>query len=73
MNNNKSEQLKDPVCGMNVTDQSQYSLKHAGRIFYFCSVRCKGTFAENPTQYHQSNPVNVESITPEIDATGTVY
>lgn len=73
MNSNKPEQLKDPVCGMNVTEQSQHSLKHAGRMFYFCSAGCKGKFIENPSQYHQSNPVNVESIISEINATGTVY
>ncbi|MDP2154257.1 MAG: heavy metal translocating P-type ATPase [Methylotenera sp.] len=71
--NNQSEQLKDPVCGMNVTEQSQHSLQHAGRMFYFCSARCKEKFSENPSQYHQSNSINAEPIPAEINATGTVY
>jgi Cu+-exporting ATPase len=73
MHNNKSEQLKDPVCGMNVTEQSPHSLKHAGKMFYFCSARCKGKFTENPSQYHQFTPVHAEPVTTEINATGTVY
>lgn len=73
MNNNKSEQLKDPVCGMNVTEQSPHSLQHAGKMFYFCSAGCKGKFTENPSQYHQSNSAHVEPVTAEINATGTVY
>jgi len=73
MNINKSAQLKDPVCGMNVTEQSQHSLQHAGRMFYFCSARCKRKFTENPSQYQQSNPASGEPVTAEIKATGTVY
>lgn len=73
MHNNNSEKLKDPVCGMNVTEQSPHSLQHSGRMFYFCSARCKGKFTENPSQYHQSNPVNVEPVAAKINATGTVY
>jgi len=73
MHNNNSEKLKDPVCGMNVTEQSPHYLQHAGKMFYFCSAGCKGKFAENPTQYHQSSPVNTEPVTAEINATGTIY
>ena len=73
MHNNNSEKLKDPVCGMNVPEQSPHYLQHAGKMFYFCSAGCKGKFAENPTQYHQSNPVNTEPVTAEINATGTIY
>jgi len=73
MHNNNSEQLKDPVCGMSVTEQSPHSLQHSGKMFYFCSARCKGKFTENPSQYHQSNPVNTEPVTAEINATGTIY
>lgn len=73
MHNNKSEQLKDPVCGMNVTEQSPHSLKHAGKMIYFCSAGCKGKFTENPSQYHQSNLINTEPVTAEINATGTIY
>jgi Cu+-exporting ATPase len=73
MHNNNSEHLKDPVCGMSVTEQSPHSIKHSGKMLYFCSARCKGKFTENPSQYHQSNPVNTEPVTAEINATGTIY
>jgi len=73
MNHNKSGQLKDPVCGMNVTEQSKHSLKHAGMMFYFCSAGCKGKFADNPAQYHHTNPADVKPVTSEINATGIVY
>ena len=41
-------ELKDPVCGMTVTAQSEHTLKHEGRPFYFCSAKCQGKFAANP-------------------------
>ena len=30
--------LKDPVCGMLVTEQSAHKLEHEGRPYYFCSA-----------------------------------
>ena len=33
--------LKDPVCGMAVTDQSPHSLQHEGKLVYFCSAGCR--------------------------------
>ena len=43
--------LKDPVCGMSVTDQSKHSHDHAGKMFYFCSAGCKTKFAADPAKY----------------------
>ncbi|MFZ2326997.1 MAG: heavy metal translocating P-type ATPase [Rhodoferax sp.] len=43
--------LKDPVCGMTVTAQSEHQVQHSGRLFYFCSLRCKTKFRDNPKQY----------------------
>ena len=43
--------LKDPVCGMKVTDQSQHVLSHEGHQVYFCSAGCKAKFAANPAKY----------------------
>ena len=40
-----AEGLKDPVCGMTVTDQSPHVLEQAGAPVYFCSARCKAKFA----------------------------
>ncbi|NML85896.1 hypothetical protein, partial [Polaromonas sp.] len=33
----ESQPLKDPVCGMTVTDQSPHKLAHERRSYYFCS------------------------------------
>ncbi|WP_312587082.1 heavy metal translocating P-type ATPase [Comamonas terrigena] len=45
------KELKDPVCGMAVTEQSEHQLTHEGRPYYFCSAKCQGKFAANPLQY----------------------
>ena len=41
----------DPVCGMEVDGESQYSAEHAGEHYYFCSQRCLEKFQENPAEY----------------------
>jgi YHS domain-containing protein len=38
-------ELKDPVCGMTVTEQSKHMHEHAGERFYFCCAGCKTKFA----------------------------
>jgi len=43
--------LKDPVCGMTVTEQSPHVLQHEGTAVYFCCVGCKTKFAANPAKY----------------------
>ncbi|WP_369817473.1 heavy metal translocating P-type ATPase [Acidovorax sp. Root568] len=43
--------LKDPVCGMPVTAQSQYTALHEGHNYYFCSAKCQGRFVEAPQKY----------------------
>ena len=40
--------LKDPVCGMPVTTESQYTALHEGHNYYFCSAKCQGRFVEAP-------------------------
>ena len=61
--------LKDPVCGMTVTEQSPHTLTHEGRPYYFCSAKCQGKFAANPMQYlAPSLPVDVPPA-----ASGTIY
>lgn len=62
-------ELKDPVCGMTVTAQSEHTLKHEGRPFYFCSAKCQGKFAANPLQYLVSTaPADTAPA-----AAGTIY
>jgi Cu+-exporting ATPase len=44
-------QLKDPVCNMAVSSDSEYHYQHAGVNYYFCSEHCLHKFQENPEQY----------------------
>lgn len=53
---NDLKDLKDPVCGMTVTAQSDHKLTHEGRTVYFCSAKCQGKFAANPLQYLAPEP-----------------
>lgn len=63
--------LKDPVCGMTVTEQASHVLQHAGKPVYFCSAGCKAKFSANPASYLA--PAQ-ESTAPENSVqTGTIY
>jgi Cu+-exporting ATPase len=46
-----SEAVKDPVCGMTVTEQSTHHIEHAGRPYYFCSAKCLAKFTAAPEKY----------------------
>jgi Cu+-exporting ATPase len=59
--------LKDPVCGMAVTEQSPHKLAYEGRSYYFCSDSCKGKFVAAPLQY-LSPPRHLEPSPPTKDA-----
>ncbi|MDZ4103383.1 MAG: heavy metal translocating P-type ATPase [Hydrogenophaga sp.] len=61
--------LKDPVCGMTVTLKSDHKLTHEARTFYFCSAKCKGKFAANPSSYLAPEPPAESS--PAV--TGAIY
>src|SRR6516164_1852515 len=42
----------DPVCGMKVDAAvSKYRFEHAGRMFHFCSARCREKFVAAPANY----------------------
>ena len=67
--------LKDPVCGMAVTNQSPHVLERAGAPVYFCSPACKAKFAANPAQYLTVPAVVAVAPLPlpEPAVAGTVY
>ncbi len=48
--------LKDPVCGMKVTEDSEYHSQHAGHDYYFCSSGCQQKFDAQPEQYTEDEP-----------------
>ncbi|WP_370690979.1 heavy metal translocating P-type ATPase [Hydrogenophaga sp.] len=68
-NQNDPSALKDPVCGMTVTEQSPHQSVHEGRTFYFCSAKCKGKFVVSPRQFLNQAPAPAQGPA----AVGTVY
>lgn len=56
-----NENLKDPVCGMDVTKDSEHSVNYEGEDYYFCSSSCKGKFESSPTDYAHKHDANDHS------------
>ncbi|NBS97369.1 MAG: YHS domain-containing protein, partial [Betaproteobacteria bacterium] len=50
--NPMSAPLKDPVCGMGVTDTSPHHIDNEGQSYYFCSAKCRDKFAADPKRYN---------------------
>ncbi|RKR66689.1 Cu+-exporting ATPase [Acidovorax sp. 94] len=67
-----STALKDPVCGMAVTAQSQYTALHEGHNYYFCSAKCQGRFVEAPQKY-APGAHGTSGTEPEATQPGTIY
>jgi len=70
--------LKDPVCGMMVTEQSPHVFNYKNKPIYFCSAGCKAKFVVNPTQYLTDDANSETTLAkplefPETIATGTIY
>tara|TARA_B100001105_G_scaffold192555_1_gene156612 strand:- start:26733 stop:29096 length:2364 start_codon:yes stop_codon:yes gene_type:complete len=64
--------LKDPVCGMAVTSQSEHHVEHAGRPYYFCSAKCRAKFVAEPERYAGGDAAAVQSE-PQAQSPGTIY
>jgi Cu+-exporting ATPase len=76
--NRIAQSLKDPVCGMTVTEQSPDVLQHEGKPIYFCSAGCKTKFAANPSKYLHSpsgtsKPLPQTTQQTDIGSMGTIY
>lgn len=39
-----ARELRDPVCGMSVSDITGIKLEHEGKIYYFCGEGCREKF-----------------------------
>lgn len=75
--------LRDPVCGMHVTAQSEHRSTFGGRDHYFCSAGCKKKFDADPTRYAQGTvdaPRDVRVAAADLShapataaAAGTIY
>lgn len=43
--------IKDVVCGMNVSEGSEFHTSYASTIYYFCSQNCQHKFNNDPKKY----------------------
>ncbi len=43
--------IMDPVCGMEVTAESEFTAEYEGVTFYFCSEGCRDKFIEEPGKF----------------------
>ncbi len=54
--------VKDPVCGMEVSETSKFHSEVHHQTYYFCSEHCKNKFDLSPNTYINSNePLSTES------------
>jgi len=63
--------IKDPVCGMSVTEQSPHHLEHDGRSYYFCSTNCQTKFSADPAKYLSKKRASEQAT--QAAAPGTIY
>ena len=68
----KGDGLKDPVCGMAVTEQSAHRAEHEGRPYSFCSAKCKAKFESEPVRYAGGSVAPLAAAMP-AQAAGTIY
>jgi L-lactate dehydrogenase len=47
---------KDPVCGMQVKENSSYGAEYRGETYRFCSEHCKASFENDPEAFLGSRP-----------------
>ncbi|MEO5659408.1 MAG: heavy metal translocating P-type ATPase [Polaromonas sp.] len=67
-------ELKDPVCGMAVTEHSPYHLEHQGKPVYFCSTSCQSRFIANPGAFLAQHKPAADTAAPAPAPTpGTIY
>ena len=50
-------QEADPVCGMSVRRTEAKTTLHEGRVYYFCSPKCREKFEATPATYVKPGPV----------------
>lgn len=67
--NTGNEQLKDPVCNMTVSSDSEYQCKHGDKKYYFCSENCLHKFQEHPEQFIDAEAAGLQEAVSE----STIY
>ncbi|MFK5914497.1 MAG: heavy metal translocating P-type ATPase [Woeseiaceae bacterium] len=53
---------KDPVCGMDVSSDSENHHDHAGKIYHFCSQGCRDKFSADAELYLNKDNSNAEPV-----------
>jgi len=43
--------MKDPVCGMQVSDDTSVTSTYQGKKYSFCGEKCKQEFDKNPQRF----------------------
>ncbi len=51
-----TDNLKDPVCGMSVSQGSSHHFRYEGKDYFFCSAGCRSKFATAPDAYLNDHP-----------------
>lgn len=57
--------LKDPVCGMGVSEQSKYRYSVYGLKYHFCSERCMQKFIDAPDRYAGESSPSLSPAVPD--------
>ncbi len=64
-----TNQLKDPVCGMNVDESSPNHFHYQDKDYYFCSANCLKKFSDAPEQYLEKNQLKDPVCGMKVDET----
>src|SRR5699024_239321 len=67
---NSGSQLTDPVCGMNVTEDSAHQFEREGEPFYCGSTKCLETCTQAPRKFPA--PKETGGVAAEEAAAGTI-
>jgi len=47
-----NDDMKDPVCGMDVGEKGD-PLEYKGKRYFFCCASCRWAFEQNPEQFRE--------------------
>ncbi len=59
-----SQTVKDVVCGMDITTETEYQKAYADETYYFCSQSCEDKFHADPKQYIENREAECTSCKP---------
>lgn len=58
----KEQEEKDPVCGMDVSAESEHHHEHAGKTYHFCSQNCHDKFVADPQAFLNKDTSTAEPV-----------